>query len=342
MIITTSLPVQSLFFKHWHTDDTEVGIIVVKARFERDESGLFRPVGAPPELVISDIFEGDPATGYLLHEQDIAPAKAATDLLIKGVARSPHARALSDWPVSVIIPDKLAYTFHVRGPCQWQRSLARWRLTAPTPVTEVPLRYALAYGGMAPGDDADTPDIYEFNPAGLGYVNAKRLAAKETFDAPQIGELAEFIAADVRAEMTLHGVGPLAKAWLPRRSNAGTFDEDWQRIRHPRMPHDYSLRFWNCAPAEMQINPFLLGNETITLTGFSHDPAPFRLQLPGAGLSLALKGDASAEVQMTLDTVMIDVSDADPALHTIDMLWRALIRDPGAYQKASIQSLRVG
>lgn len=342
MIITTALPLESLFFKHWHTDDTEIGVIVCKARFERGENGAFRPSGSPPPLNVGDVFEGDPATGYLLQEQDIAPAKAATDLLVTGIARSPRGKPLSEWPVSITIPDRLSYRFHVRGPCQWQRSLARWRLSTPSAITEVPLTYDLAYGGTAPGDDVDTPDIYEFNPSGVGYVNAKRLAAKESFAAPQIGELAEFMAADIRAEMTLHGVGPLAKAWLPRRSNAGTFDEDWQQIRHPRMPHDYSLRFWNCAPPQMQIDPYLVGNEKIILQGFSHDPEPLTLQLPGAGLSVALSGDADTKLELTLDTVMADVRDQDPAAHSIDMLWRGIIRDPGAYAKADISSLRVG
>ena len=336
MIIATALPLQSLFFKHWHTDDQEVGVIVSKARFLRTDSGAFRPTGAAPPLQTCDVFEGDPATGYLLHEQDIAPAKAATDLIIHGQARSPDAQALADWSVSVSIADKLSYEFHVRGPCQWERRLGRWRLSPPNPITTLPLHYGLSYGGTAPGDDPEVPEIYEYNPAGIGYVTEKRRALKNSFAAPQIGLLAEFMAPDIYSDMTVCGTGPLAKAWLPRRSNAGTFDEDWQRVRHPRMPNDYSSRFWNCAPAELQISPYLKGHEIIKLTGFSHDIAPLRLQLPGAGLHVSLSGDSSTDLPMVLDTVTIDVAAADPAKHTIDMVWRALIRDPGAYHKARI------
>lgn len=342
MIITTALPLQSLFFKHWHTDDQEVGVLVSKARFLADGEGRFRPASAPPDLHMSDIFAGDPATSALLHEQDIAPAKAATDLLIHGIARSPDGVEHPDWAVSVSIPDRLTYGFHVRGPCQWERRLTRWRLSTPTPVTEVPLSYAQAYGGAAPGEDADTPAFYEFNPAGQGFVTPQRLALKESFAAPQIGELAEFMAPDIHAEMTLHGVMPLAKAWLPRRSNAGTFDEDWQRLRHPRMPHDYSLRFWNCAPAEMQIDPYLIGNEAIHLSGLSHGRESLVLQLPGAGLCATLSGEEGpAEVPMILDTVVADVTDGDPDKHQIDMVWRCLIREPQRYRKADVAAMQV-
>ena len=342
MIIRTSLPVSPMFFKHWHTDDTEIGVIVAKARFAPNDAGVFEPVGAPPPLIVADSFEGDPATGYLLAEQDIAPGKAATDLLINAVARAPGDKPLADWAVEVNIPDRLTYGFQVRGPCQWERKLGRWRTSKPEPVREVPLTYALAYGGAAPGEDPEVPDIYEFNPSGIGYANAARLAQKESFPACQIGELAEFIAADIRAEMSVHGFGPIAKAWLPRRSDAGTFDEEWQQTRHPRMPHDYGLRFWNCAPLSMQLNPHLRGDEAIQLTGLSHDAAPIKLQLPGAGLRLALSGEEERTIDMTLDTISADVRDTDPQAHTLDLVWRALIPDPGNYARADIAPYKVG
>ncbi len=341
MIITTRLPIATLFFKHWHTDDTEVGIIVAKAEFGRQDDGQFRPTGNPVPLQVEDVYEGDPATGYLLAEQDIAPGKDGTDLIIQATARSPGGHPATDWPVSVTIPDRVSYGFRVRGPSEWKPGLTGWKLTPPEKVTEVPLHYGLAYGGAAPGPDNDTPEIYEFNPAGIGFSNDAKRARKEPFAAPQIGEMAEFMAADVRAEMTVHGFGPIAKAWLPRRSNAGTFDEEWQQIRHPRMPHDYSLRFWNSARDELQITPHLSGNEVISLQGVHHDPAPMAVKLPGAGLTCIASGQAEADIEMVLDTVTVDIRSSDPAAHKLLLVWRGLIRDTARFENAEITSRRI-
>ena len=341
MEISSPLPVSPMFFKHWHTDDTEVGVVLVKACFIRREDGGFKSDGTPPEFTISDEFEGeDIATSPLSYEQDIAPGKVGTDLFIKAIARSPEAKALSDWPVRIEIEDRLSYGFHVRGPSEWRRALTGCKLTAPELVNEVPLTYALAYGGSAPSNDEDAPDeIYEYNPAGIGYLTTARLSEREPFPAPQIGDIAEFIAADPTAEMSVHGTGPIAKAWLPRRGHAGTLDDAWQRERHPRMPEDYSLRFWNAAPSQMQISPPLEGTESIRITGLSHDLEPVTIPLPRVALFLqAQTADGTSEtVELTLDTAYLDVTDPETTAHTLTLLWRATLIDPNRYVSGTIE-----
>lgn len=344
MKLTTAIPVTPVFFKHWHTDDTEIGIVVVKACFMRRPDGGFRSDGKAPELCLEDVFEGDVATSPLLQEQDIAPGKRGTDLLIRAIARSPQGKAMADWPVRIQIADRLSYGFQVRGPSEWRRGLTGWKLTAPELVHEVPVSYALAYGGTAPsGDDKVADDIYEHNPAGIGYATDTRLKAREPFAAPQIGELAEFIAADATAEMGVHGSGPIAKAWLPRRGHAGTFDEDWQQGRHPRMPDNYSLQFWNAAPSVLQLMPALAGNEVVEISGVSH-VEDVRIKLPTVGLFLrASTGNVDEEevLDMVLDTVDIDVTKPDPADHKITMIWRANVEQPNRFLSGTIESRKL-
>jgi len=36
MHLTSRLPLSHMFFKHWHVDDTEVGVVVSKAVFQPD------------------------------------------------------------------------------------------------------------------------------------------------------------------------------------------------------------------------------------------------------------------------------------------------------------------
>lgn len=344
MKLSSALPVSATFFYHWHTDDTEVGVVVAKAGFGRRPDGRFRALQVPPELAMTESFEpGDPGLAPLLQEQDLAPGKPATDLFLRAIARSPRGKPLPDWEVSVHIPDRLSYAFRVRGPSMWRYVAGGWTIDRPQAVLEVPITYALAYGGAAPGRDGEPPDIYEFNPAGIGHLTPERLKAREPFPAPQIGDLAEFIAADTRQPMTVHGTGPIAKAWLPRREAAGTFDDEWTETRHPRMPRDYSLGFWNAAHPRLVVDPCLRGDEVVLVSGVSHAPDPIPVALPGVGLVLHAGGQEAAteSLALTLGTVDIDLRDPDPASHRIDLVWYGLVRQPHRFDQGEIEGTRL-
>lgn len=339
MQIHTALPLATMSFKHWHHDDSEIGIVIAKACFKRHRNGRFYPETPAPQLVLTDVFAGDPARSALLDEQDIAPGKEATDLIIRAIARSPGGEALPDWAVGVSIADRLSYGFQVRGPAMWRKALLGWKADQPQPITELPLSYALAYGGAAPGGNDDAPVYCQENPAGLGLATKALLSKGQPFAAAQIADLAEIMAQDVESPMMVHGFGPIAKTWLPRRSFAGTFDEAWKQRRHPRMPEDYSLRFWNCAPRAMQLSPFLRGSETIRVSGISHAPTPVEVTLPGAGLMLYAKGDDPHDAPFVLDMVDLDLRSVNPGDHRITMIWRCLLPAPERFANAWIEPL---
>ena len=328
----STLPLSHISFPHWHTDDREVGVVVAKAAFVLSTDGA--RASQPPALDMADLFEGDdPASSALLREQDIAPFKPRTDLTIRGSARSLDSTARRDWPVSVSIPDRLSYGFHVRGPSRWQKIMTRWQLGQPELTTEVPLTYALAYGGSC--RQGDQVAFFNQNPAGQGFMTEPAARDVDGWAAPQIGLLAEFMAAQPFTPMAVHGTMPLAKGWLPRRASAGTFDDAWQRDRHPRMPLDYDLGFWNAAPLRLQIAPHLQGNENLQLRGVSHLRETVTLVLPKVGLALQSHSTGDA-IPMVLDTVDIDIGAIDQGRATATILWRALVADRDAFFPAEI------
>ncbi|TRW95370.1 DUF2169 domain-containing protein [Paracoccus sp. M683] len=331
MKTTSTLPLSHISFPHWHTDDSEVGVVVAKAAFVLSTDGA--RVTRPPALDMADLFEGDPATSALSREQDIAPFKPRTDLTIRGSARSFDNAARRDWPVSISIPDRLSYGFHVRGPSRWHKTGSRWQLGQPELATEVPLTYALAYGGST--RQGDQVVFFDQNPAGQGFMTEVAARDLDGWPAPQIGLLAEFAAAQPFTPMAVHGTMPLAKGWLPRRASAGTFDAAWERNRHPRMPLDYDLGFWNAAPLRLQIAPHLQGDETLLLRGVSHLHETLTLALPKVGLALQSHPTGDA-IPMVLDTVDIDVATIDQGHATVTMLWRALVADRDAFFPAEI------
>lgn len=344
MRITTRLPVATMAFHHWHVDDTEVVVLVAKANFAFHPEAGFQPEQAPPELRVSDeIGDGEEGFAPPIYEQEIAPGKTATDLIIRAVARSPEGQPRSDWAVAVEVPDRLRYDFHVRGPTEWRRNPLGWTTTTPELVHEVPLTYEYAYGGSVPGPDPESPpEVYEGNPAGRGFTTPARLKDKTPLPAAQIGLLAEFIEADPKREMRVCGTMPVGRAWLPRRGAAGTFDEEWERTRHPRMPPDYDLNFWNCAPGVLQFDPYLSGDEQIRLEGVQHTPEPLVHTLPGLGVVADLSGPEGTEtLPLVLDTVDLDVRGPKPDSHRLTLIWRGIVTAPGRFETASIDGIRL-
>ena len=339
MKLTTDLPLSAMFFKHWHTDDTEVGVVVAKAQFWRRDDGFFVVDPTPPDLNLTEVFIGDPGSSPLMYDQDIAPGKAATDLILHAYARSPRGDPVSDWPVAVRIANRLHYGFHVRGPSQWQKTAQGWHLTPPALTQTVPITFAQAYGGVAPGQVNETPDVYPFNPVGTGFANRASLAQDHPIAAPQIGELAEFMQGDPLAAMMVHGFGAIGKTWLPRRADAGTFDAGWQLARAPRMPRDYNLRYWNAAHRPLQFTDPLKGIEVIEVTGISHHSPIVSVVLPHAALGLQADGEATAQLRMVLDTVEIDLRSDTPSEHSLRLTWRCRIDAPHRFQAGEILSI---
>ncbi|MEO0669589.1 MAG: DUF2169 domain-containing protein [Pseudomonadota bacterium] len=333
MKLSTQFPLATLFFKHWSTDDTECGVVIAKASFNRDANRWVADDN--PVLELEDTFAGDPGCTPLVQEQDIAPGKVGTDLIVHAVARSPDAALLGDWPVSLTIEDRLHYDFQVRGPSRWSKGpRGKWTRTPPELVSEIPITYNLAYGGTTTGPDGEV-ETYQNNPSGCGHVTPHHLSEQTEFNAPQIGLLAEFMSPDPLAEMSVHGFGPIAKFWLPRRGHAGTFDQTWKTTRHPRMPKDYALTFWNAAPAPLQCDPPLRGNEIVSVGGVSHS-GPVRLKLPSVACALHLGPDGAHPQKMVLDTVTLDLRSADPSDYRVDLVWRLWLATPDRFQSAEI------
>ena len=253
-------------------------------------------------------------------------------------------------------------------------TLPAWKLTSPAPTCEVPLRYEYAFGGenkilvtdrnakRVPSKsripdrkpqplssvpaDADIPAIahaaYQENPVGSGYaekwfLKAARLKAVR---APQIESTTERIGRFNKA-YTPQGFGIVGRAWQSRLPFAGTYDEHWRTERHPNLPADFDFQYWNSAPADQQITPYLDGHETFALTNLCTPATPgARVREDGnTELAFALPGHLPfvlvryedgplGELSARLDTVMIDTTPAEdgaPRNATVVCVWRATV-----------------
>ena len=120
---------------------------------------------------------------------------------------------------------------------------------------------------------------------------------------------------------------------------AGTFDDAWKRERWPRMPADYSLGYWNCAPPSLRFSPWLRGDETVRAVGLRHDPRPYEFTLPGARAACLMArndGLRSEELPLALQSVHIDIASADSSLHRVSLTWGASFPSPEGIAKLEV------
>jgi hypothetical protein len=206
----------------------------------------------------------------------------------------------------------LCKTLTITGAREWRKrhvlvralslfTLPEWKLTAPQPITTLPLRYEYAYGGenkilvtepaakrvgkkyrlsgrVPQPENATTGDapqaiahtVCEQNPVGRGFAEDWYLRATKLtrVPAPQI-EASNQPMARFGDEHIPDGFGIVGRAWRPRLGLAGTYDQQWLENRHPNLPADFNFAYWNGAPADQQVVPHLDGDETITLYNLS-------------------------------------------------------------------------
>ncbi len=342
MIVVNPTPLRHIGFRHWIGDE-EAGVVVARASFAIVEGERAVPLAEQPELATSDEFRSAPDASSLRRESELSPFKPRADVTFDAVARSPEAKALDSWPVRVEIVGRASHGLHVFGPREWEPARVAgvrksWRLAPARPIRELPVTYEFAYGGTAHDEEGRTV-AHAHNPVGRGYLTGALLARGEPRAAAQIGLVAEFIAADPAREMTVCGLGPLGKAWLPRRALAGTFDEAWKRERWPRMPADFSFEYWNGAPAALRLDPLLKGDERIRTMGLRHDPRAYEFQLPGLAPTCAIAfadGRISTPRALPLDTVHCELASEDPSQHRVTLVWRGLLREPNTIREARL------
>ncbi len=166
---------------------------------------------------------GRATQGAVAEESDLCHYKPRCDVLVNAIAYAPGARPVPRFAVGLKVTDAqgrrvLEKHLTITGPRHWEKKLFGWTLSAPAPITTLPLRDESAYGGqcriaaddpaaarvkpefrLTPEQLAQHPDdpaaplahaVYEENPLGQGYSEAwyrdalklKRIAAPQIED----------------------------------------------------------------------------------------------------------------------------------------------------------------
>ncbi len=293
----------------------ETAYAIVKASFSIGAEGTQVAQTQVP-LLAADVYWGDPVSTSLRAAGEFALLKPATDVLLVGraVAPQPGTRVaevgIAVGPVSRIV--------RVIGDRHWERSAGGWRPSPPAVWERMPLRWELAFGGVAPPDDRGVQDHEPRNPVGRGLVG-KGQSPVPGQPLPNLEDPKALIESpDDRP--TPMCFAPVAPTWAPRRGFAGTYDDAWIRQRAPFLPLDFDPRYLQVAPTGLVAPGLLQGGERVTLAGFSLGE-PIRFELPRCGLEVEFDFDGSKRPQVPqLETVLLEPDQA-----RVQLLWRCAL-----------------
>lgn len=333
-------PFPSQYFQCVNVHGEVSHVVVLRVTYDMqhtlpDGSLSYSAVQTP--LATQDAWSGEVNSSSPLWESDFAPYKPKCDVLIVNAASRPPPNQANArrWPCGAALKwvqegetKTWSKQLCVTGP----RQFGLINLSSPQATHEVVINWCNAYGGQIRRPQADELrpdgsvrkkagsdqwDTDERNPVGAGLDKAVGQPG------PQLEPVSQPYTAgfgqDSYPAVCLTAVG---KAWLPRRSLAGTYDDAWLKSQWPLPPTDFADGYWNCAPQDQQVDYLPPGLELLLVNlhapaGSEHRPEKpdetWQARLPKHQLWLGFvaefNGDAIwKDLQMQMDTLVVDLS----------------------------------
>ncbi|HEX5660066.1 MAG TPA: DUF2169 domain-containing protein [Polyangiales bacterium] len=288
-------------------DGSHVWVVAVRAWFDLDAAGALRLADEQPPPAHSAEYFAKPGASSLRGDAELGLGKPGTDVIVNASAYAPRGRAAASVPIG-LRAGALRKLLLVHGERVYVSRGDGLETSAARPFVMRPLRYELAFGGS----DTSSADAREHvcdprNPIGRGVVSARRRRTD------QLAHVVEYPGQDARRAGPA-GFGAIDRAWLPRRSHAGTYDVRWERDKKPFLPDDYDSRFAHAAPADQQLHEPLRGGEPLELTNLTPE-GTLHFLLPSLRFSFETAfGARIVQHEATLATVRIDADERKLAM----------------------------
>jgi hypothetical protein len=297
-------------------------LVVAKATFTIKPDGTCILSDEQQPLIYADEFYGEPGFSAVQYETDFAFCKRKTDVLLNGSAYAPGGKPATKVPVSLQV-GSLVKSFNVIGNRIWKRRLISVSPSRPKPFTKMAISYDNAFGGVDnTHKDPARHRTYLLNFAGKGFYYNSNLKQIDGKPLPNTEEINRPITKPDGRYQPM-AFGPIGRAWLPRSSYAGTYDQAWLDERFPFLPLDFDERYFQAAPADQWCD-YLQGGEIIKLINLSPEGLlRFRLPIYKVSIGLIYRFQEE-EVKIFLDTLIIE-----PDMKRCILIWRASTRLKG-------------
>lgn len=276
----------------------EFYVVVVKRTFGWDARGRAIEVSAQP-VHTEDVFDGEPGLASPLYESELVHRKPKLDVLLAGEIELPVAMDRID--VGLEVGARLRKFATVFGDRRWTVNYAGAVVpSAPSRFQRMPFSWSRSFGGTDPRSPAHMNPL---NPVGRGVAKDDMDLvgqAVPNFESPYA------LISSARSRPDPVGFGPVGRAWLPRRTRAGTYDERWLEEVFPFVPSDFDESFFNCAPDDQQLSGYQPG-ETVRLIRMTSDIETY-FHLPPFEVAITVResGGRTTEGLAAPDTVVIE------------------------------------
>lgn len=308
--------------------DRTILTVLVKATYEIGLDGELSLAAKQPELAYGDEFyDDDPMLGAT-YESDLSPFKPRADIVVVGNAYAPGGTPTNALEVALAV-GALSKRLLVVGDRYWSAAKGMPPIaTKPEPFTEMSTGYTNAFGGF----DEIGGAYEDRNPIGKGVL--AETTKKMTVDVPLPNiENPDQPIKFWKDRPEPAGLSFIGRGWQPRAQLLGAYDEAWQENVAPALPEDFSSEYYNGAPSDQQIDGYLRGDETVTISNM-HPQGNIEFTLPGLVITATVtKGpppnEMTAEEQgappqekdeivaLNLDTLVIA-----PNRRSLTMVWR--------------------
>lgn len=314
--LTNHTPLDARLASYTNPQGAAFAVVILKGTFSiLSGRGVIAFSSDQIPIIDADQYRGEANTSSIKCESDLSPYKAATDIIVCGDAIAEGGQPSRRLDASVAINDTV-HTVRVFGDRYWEKKNLSWWASEPQIFERMPLIFERAFGGFHASDPNMPPsDMFAKNPVGMGFLGPKA-SVQEGMPMPNLEYPGQLISSP-EDKPDPAAFGTLCRAWEPRISLAGTYDEQWETERMPLLPLNFDERYYNGGNIT---HPILNGNETIVLTNM-HESGPIRFNLPSLELSVALKIRGTETVyRPNLDTLYIE-----PNTQRISLTWRATV-----------------
>ena len=318
---------------------------------------------APAEPFLqTDLYHepGDPEICTIRREEERAPWKLATDVVVLAEAHPPEGRPAQQTTIGVEVAGRRRVLSVTGDRKAIHRGGHTPNFTDPRPFTTMPMRYERAYGGADLRSLPEAPFHYPRNTHGRGVALRNNAEAVEGLPLPNIEDPEDLLTPErlVMGEPARWndmpmpaGIGFLHRTWYPRCSFVAALPPyvDVDTVlreellglvpkgqialgRAFRLP-SFDLRFHSAASLGLVV-PDLAPGAAIRLARLSPEPMlSFTLPLrwPRIGLDI---GPGMRELPSALHTVLVDV-----AALQVHMIWRGAQAYPGPSWLPSMRKL---
>ena len=326
--------------------------VLAKRTYDVSAGSTIRPAALQkPLLRVNENYEdSQPDWEVVRRENELAPFKNATDVVVLGSAFAPGAKPVEMVEASVLVGDR-GKRIRVTGDrrCEY-RSGRTPGFRDPVPFTEMPVRYDRAYGGRDVRSEPAAPFFYPRNPVGRGVVLRNVRELVDGLPLPNIEDPDDFLTPERLlledparwvAQPLPDGFGWFHPSWYPRCTFTGAYPA-YLKIDTPvreealgmipngqvalalgrRLP-GFDNRYFQGASRGLSLTG-IKGDETVELTNLSPDGA-LTFRLPGDKPVITLDiGFGEQALEPMLQTVLVRTPDCQ-----VDLVWRGSCPYPG-------------